>query len=471
MFGTARLTCPPHVEGQVEGGRHPEVEVEVHGPRPAGRPSRRRRRPGLAAPVRRLRRPRLGHQRPPRGQPRLRGPGLRRRPCRPGRGPHLRRRAPPGVHPADPRHPRGQGREGDLLPGRPGGGAPPRPGAPDRGRGPHHRQPHLEPRPPAARCPRSASPSRSTTPPRCWRRSPARTWSAPAPPTATPTPTTGRAPRRPRPGQHRVERRLTRLREARAAGPSSTTRLEGLQPGGIILLHDGGGNRDQTIAALPQLIDAIRGRGLSDRPRLRPASPTGRRATSTASRPTPPSRSTWWAGRRTPTAPTAPPCGSPSTAPSPTRVPANGTRGDGHPGIDVTLPVATRCAPRLPRRRERRPRQRPRPRLLRRDRARGALVRPPRPLPRPARQLRAVGGRASRRSRPRRSTSWSRSSSRRADRGGGSRSGYEAGGWSGWGMQCSSSSATVMRSRFSQVISLVGSLRTLYSRNDCSRLS
>ena len=49
--------------------------------------------------------------------------------------------------------------------------------------------------------------------------------------------------------------------------------------------------------------------------------------------------------------------------------------------------------------------------------------------------------------------------------------GYEAGGCSGWGMQSSSSSATVMRSRFSQVISLVGSLRTLYSRNDCSRLS
>ncbi len=33
--------------------------------------------------------------------------------------------------------------------------------------------------------------------------------------------------------------------------------LSGLQPGGIILLHDGGGNRDQTIAALPTIIERI----------------------------------------------------------------------------------------------------------------------------------------------------------------------------------------------------------------------
>ena len=48
---------------------------------------------------------------------------------------------------------------------------------------------------------------------------------------------------------------------------------------------------------------------------------------------------------------------------------------------------------------------------------------------------------------------------------------YAGGDWSGCGMQCSSSSATTIRSRFSQVTSLAGSLRTLYSRNDCSRLS
>jgi peptidoglycan/xylan/chitin deacetylase (PgdA/CDA1 family) len=37
--------------------------------------------------------------------------------------------------------------------------------------------------------------------------------------------------------------------------------LKGLRPGGIILFHDGGGNRAQTIAALPQVIDQIRARG------------------------------------------------------------------------------------------------------------------------------------------------------------------------------------------------------------------
>jgi peptidoglycan/xylan/chitin deacetylase (PgdA/CDA1 family) len=34
-----------------------------------------------------------------------------------------------------------------------------------------------------------------------------------------------------------------------------------LQPGGIVLLHDGGGNRDQTIAALPAIIDYARALG------------------------------------------------------------------------------------------------------------------------------------------------------------------------------------------------------------------
>ena len=33
--------------------------------------------------------------------------------------------------------------------------------------------------------------------------------------------------------------------------------LAGLQPGGIILMHDAGGNRDQTIAALPTIIEGI----------------------------------------------------------------------------------------------------------------------------------------------------------------------------------------------------------------------
>ena len=37
--------------------------------------------------------------------------------------------------------------------------------------------------------------------------------------------------------------------------------LTGLRPGGIILFHDGGGDRTQTIAALPQVIEAIQARG------------------------------------------------------------------------------------------------------------------------------------------------------------------------------------------------------------------
>jgi peptidoglycan/xylan/chitin deacetylase (PgdA/CDA1 family) len=34
-----------------------------------------------------------------------------------------------------------------------------------------------------------------------------------------------------------------------------------LQPGGIILMHDGGGNREETVAALPQIIERIRAAG------------------------------------------------------------------------------------------------------------------------------------------------------------------------------------------------------------------
>ncbi len=38
--------------------------------------------------------------------------------------------------------------------------------------------------------------------------------------------------------------------------------LEGAKPGAIILMHDAGGDRSQTIAALPQVIHQIRARGL-----------------------------------------------------------------------------------------------------------------------------------------------------------------------------------------------------------------
>jgi peptidoglycan/xylan/chitin deacetylase (PgdA/CDA1 family) len=37
--------------------------------------------------------------------------------------------------------------------------------------------------------------------------------------------------------------------------------LEGAKPGAIILMHDGGGNRSQTIAALPEVIRQFRARG------------------------------------------------------------------------------------------------------------------------------------------------------------------------------------------------------------------
>src|SRR4029077_2749101 len=37
--------------------------------------------------------------------------------------------------------------------------------------------------------------------------------------------------------------------------------LAGLQPGAIILLHDAGGNRSETVAALPLVIKALRRRG------------------------------------------------------------------------------------------------------------------------------------------------------------------------------------------------------------------
>ncbi len=39
--------------------------------------------------------------------------------------------------------------------------------------------------------------------------------------------------------------------------------LEGAHPGAIILMHDAGGVRTQTIEALPQIIDGLRKRGLS----------------------------------------------------------------------------------------------------------------------------------------------------------------------------------------------------------------
>jgi peptidoglycan-N-acetylglucosamine deacetylase len=34
-----------------------------------------------------------------------------------------------------------------------------------------------------------------------------------------------------------------------------------VQPGSIVLMHDGGGPRGETLAALPRIIETLRGRG------------------------------------------------------------------------------------------------------------------------------------------------------------------------------------------------------------------
>ena len=39
------------------------------------------------------------------------------------------------------------------------------------------------------------------------------------------------------------------------------TVLSGARPGAIVLMHDAGGNRSETVAALPKIIRALRARG------------------------------------------------------------------------------------------------------------------------------------------------------------------------------------------------------------------
>ena len=58
--------------------------------------------------------------------------------------------------------------------------------------------------------------------------------------------------------------------------------LEGAKPGAILLMHDAGGNREQTVAALPQVIHELRARGLS--PGHGPAAARRRPAARAASR-------------------------------------------------------------------------------------------------------------------------------------------------------------------------------------------
>ena len=60
--------------------------------------------------------------------------------------------------------------------------------------------------------------------------------------------------------------------------------------GNIVLLHDGGGDRSKTVAALPQIIDGLRAAGYSDRSRLG----TRRADASAADAAAHPSASAWW---------------------------------------------------------------------------------------------------------------------------------------------------------------------------------
>ena len=39
------------------------------------------------------------------------------------------------------------------------------------------------------------------------------------------------------------------------------TAVSGARPGAVILMHDGGGNRAETVAALPHIIKILRSRG------------------------------------------------------------------------------------------------------------------------------------------------------------------------------------------------------------------
>jgi peptidoglycan-N-acetylglucosamine deacetylase len=45
------------------------------------------------------------------------------------------------------------------------------------------------------------------------------------------------------------------------AGAVYSRVVEATQPGSIVLMHDGGGNRSETLAALPSIIETLRGRG------------------------------------------------------------------------------------------------------------------------------------------------------------------------------------------------------------------
>ena len=47
------------------------------------------------------------------------------------------------------------------------------------------------------------------------------------------------------------------------AGAIYSRVVSATRPGSIVLMHDGGGNRSETVAALPNIIHTLRGRGYS----------------------------------------------------------------------------------------------------------------------------------------------------------------------------------------------------------------
>ncbi|BCM91630.1 peptidoglycan-N-acetylglucosamine deacetylase [Abditibacteriota bacterium] len=134
------------------------------------------------------------------------------------------------------------------------------------------------------------------------------------------------------------------------------TVVSGATPGGIVLMHDGGGDRSQTIAALPVIIQTLRAQGYSfltvpellrQRNDLSPTpTPVPTATTKPTSTPTPkPTTKPTATPTPKPTAkPTATPTPKPTAAPTPTPVPAtgDGLSGSYYNRYNLFSPTATR---------------------------------------------------------------------------------------------------------------------------------
>ena len=69
--------------------------------------------------------------------------------------------------------------------------------------------------------------------------------------------------RQPRDADDHLGRRPDATGRPPAPARSTANIVDDAQPGSIILMHDGGGHRSETLAALPQIIDTLRARGYS----------------------------------------------------------------------------------------------------------------------------------------------------------------------------------------------------------------